>query len=671
MKTRLILILASLLCAAILRAQTATVTFRVPIEIAAHYFSVNQYVFNPETNLTEPVGRTVTYAGLNDPNFGAGTYLEFTAEITTDENSHAFWLVDSLTGAESEHFEVTPLNPLIVSPTWYDSSGHPNTFFAISSLREYHTLCLKSNTGIVFPVQASAPLYLDVPDGQGGTTPLYYALSNAWAQVPSNEYYGTSFQLLDLTAAQSAPVDTANLANPAVSWTPLSGGLPTVVVRILLGNAEAGNSFVLHPSGGALQSLSTASVTVAGVARVAVEGTAGLGGSVTLVRSDGVSSPTVALAQSGNVLDWSGYFPADYMPTWASTQFRAGGWRAGHTFTVRHANGVQVPLSFPATPTGHVSIPNSAGQVSDRAFFEAYVDVDQKQDWILFDESYSQNLGRVTSAGDGPEAWHVAPPEGKVSLNIPNWRKGHTLVLEQYGVNSPVSVEADYTAAGTFLTGTRYSQQDTPTPRTYSFQFVPALASGNPTQPFTVRDVTAGDAFDCGISERSPAEWYGPPELLTLTLNQSRWSHELYLRHFDGTQFPVQRRNLQGGWFLNAQGQGVFSSFGVFDGLSWHHTLIDFAVFDRTTSEMAGTNATELANWGTNNTDTDGDGWSDWYELLHGTIPVVWDTDGDGVRDGLDAFPLDPTRSAWGPNPSDHTPPVITLTAPAGGTLTP
>jgi hypothetical protein len=43
--------------------------------------------------------------------------------------------------------------------------------------------------------------------------------------------------------------------------------------------------------------------------------------------------------------------------------------------------------------------------------------------------------------------------------------------------------------------------------------------------------------------------------------------------------------------------------------------------------------------------DTDGDGWSDWYEVnISHTDPNNPDTDGDGVIDSLDKFPLDPTR---------------------------
>jgi len=73
-----------------------------------------------------------------------------------------------------------------------------------------------------------------------------------------------------------------------------------------------------------------------------------------------------------------------------------------------------------------------------------------------------------------------------------------------------------------------------------------------------------------------------------------------------------------------------------------------------------------------NSNDVDGDGLSNAYEISIGTNPFSADTDGDGVPDGSDAFPLDPTRSSLpSPNPSDHTPPTITLRKPAGATLLP
>ena len=44
-------------------------------------------------------------------------------------------------------------------------------------------------------------------------------------------------------------------------------------------------------------------------------------------------------------------------------------------------------------------------------------------------------------------------------------------------------------------------------------------------------------------------------------------------------------------------------------------------------------------------TDADDDGLTDYGEFLRGTDPFVVDTDGDGVFDGADAFPLDPAES--------------------------
>jgi hypothetical protein len=63
--------------------------------------------------------------------------------------------------------------------------------------------------------------------------------------------------------------------------------------------------------------------------------------------------------------------------------------------------------------------------------------------------------------------------------------------------------------------------------------------------------------------------------------------------------------------------------------------------------------------------DSDGDGVPNAEELRRGTDPLRADTDGDGVPDGVDCFPLDPTRSTCPVDPQDHTPPVVTLLEPA------
>ena len=70
--------------------------------------------------------------------------------------------------------------------------------------------------------------------------------------------------------------------------------------------------------------------------------------------------------------------------------------------------------------------------------------------------------------------------------------------------------------------------------------------------------------------------------------------------------------------------------------------------------------------------DTDGDGILNGAEIGNGTNPLFTDSDGDGVNDGIDSFPLDPTR--WnmpGGSAGDLTPPVITLIEPVGAVLVP
>jgi alpha-tubulin suppressor-like RCC1 family protein len=72
------------------------------------------------------------------------------------------------------------------------------------------------------------------------------------------------------------------------------------------------------------------------------------------------------------------------------------------------------------------------------------------------------------------------------------------------------------------------------------------------------------------------------------------------------------------------------------------------------------------------NPDTDGDGLTNAAELQKGTDPFIADTDRDGTTDGSDCHPLDNTQTTCGTsNPSDTTPPTITLDEPPGATPLP
>lgn len=67
--------------------------------------------------------------------------------------------------------------------------------------------------------------------------------------------------------------------------------------------------------------------------------------------------------------------------------------------------------------------------------------------------------------------------------------------------------------------------------------------------------------------------------------------------------------------------------------------------------------------------DSDADGVSDAVELLRGTSPTLWDSDGDGFGDGVDALPLDPlVQAALNSTSGDVDKPTLILETPANAT---
>jgi hypothetical protein len=141
------------------------------------------------------------------------------------------------------------------------------------------------------------------------------------------------------------------------------------------------------------------------------------------------------------------------------------------------------------------------------------------------------------------------------------------------------------------------------------------------------------------------------------------------------------------GWFLSTNGAQYLKSAG------W--ALFDAAVKWATAGDADGDGLTtfEEALYGTDpskadtnddgirdgdairlglsptNPDMDGDGVTNLVERQNGTDPFNPDTDGDGVWDGVDAYPLDPTRSSIPSDPTPSAPPNICVSEPGGASL--
>jgi alpha-tubulin suppressor-like RCC1 family protein len=182
----------------------------------------------------------------------------------------------------------------------------------------------------------------------------------------------------------------------------------------------------------------------------------------------------------------------------------------------------------------------------------------------------------------------------------------------------------------------------TPAPQLVSDLMAPvAIAAGgthslaiNPDGSIVAFGSGKGLGDGVGTSSQTPVASSG----LTLATNTSLSSDA------DGDGLNGWREYLNGSDPLNNDTNGN----GIYDGV-----------------EAVGVNAP-------NNPDTDSDGLANWVEVQAGTDPFNLDSDGDEVNDGADAFPLDPTRSSPpSGNPSDTTPPTITLTEPTNAVLVP
>ncbi len=109
------------------------------------------------------------------------------------------------------------------------------------------------------------------------------------------------------------------------------------------------------------------------------------------------------------------------------------------------------------------------------------------------------------------------------------------------------------------------------------------------------------------------------------------------------------------------------------DGLSgWAESqyTCDPLVFD-TNGDGLGDGASVNVGLSCSNPDLDGDGLTNTDELGFGTSPWDADSDDDGSIDGADCAPLDPTRWECPVDPSDTTPPTITILEPADATPLP
>ena len=143
---------------------------------------------------------------------------------------------------------------------------------------------------------------------------------------------------------------------------------------------------------------------------------------------------------------------------------------------------------------------------------------------------------------------------------------------------------------------------------------------------------------------------------LHANISSTRWANQLVVRTQNGAEFTIKKNRTVGDLSQSAYGYIYFNSYGYFDSEADYYPSLPFAIYDATRGEylaLDGEAATGGIPWvipgssgqfsvvtRSDETDSDADGWPDYYERQIGTNPYATDTDGDGIADPQDEDPL-------------------------------
>ncbi len=579
------------------------------------------------------IGASAAHFGLADYN-GLATHLSIWADvdlgvaISDDTNGDFFHMQ---TGAFND-----PDQRLV---QWFredGSTGVPSAsdrqFFLIGEGRATHGFLLEQPGGAFYLAQVGSvvPGTANLPGGPRRELSSLFDPSAA------------DFWILDLTTLQRSSSHTLDLA--LASWVPYTAPLPTRYFRFFLDGQETGRTFTLHSRspGGSEQLQSVIAeplnsftlysdvgyfdeegtlytmdhlygpITVPN-GSASFEGQIGLGMEFWLTRdADGAASPRRLVAPSGAPhASLLGAFPPlpppttrvpvrvpDPSETWLAYCYAPDG------------NGTYLDDSFPITPENWTTLYSydDSGQVDfTLQVISGYVEIPLGASVAFL---YTTD-GMNQVAGTDAVVWtptHEQPPEllpGTLVLEVFGGRKDHQFFLEQpdslgnwqtffsFTPGDPawqigdgwttVSYTNDFGAqvtvnVGNYVADNQYAWFQDAENLLYEISRVTIAYNSN--RPFRIRDVTTGETAPEGVTNLG--RWFPPQSGKSLKLSSSRWGHDLWLVHPDGSESQVVQNATQGSIQLTASGASWWTDYYWFDASVPWHGFLPWRLEDRT-----------------------------------------------------------------------------------------
>lgn len=444
---------------------------------------------------------------------------------------------------------------------------------------------------------------------------------------------GLPFWIMDLSMHELAPMNTAQPGSEG--WTLDASQYPLRSLVICFDPAEDGHSFTVHRRavGGPEMRTSAVAAYGSGFALPYFDVAVGQGMECWVTRdADGAASPVVSMLAIGANAAWdlSGLFPA-LPPQTTRIDVRLPlppeEWVMAHA-SASMSGSYSVGLTVDSIPSLYSY--DDYGVVNGSfSYATAHADLpaDAASWWL-----YNYQTGATLSGTDAVDwsGWNPAHPQppninpNSLFIVLYGGRKDHQLSVLQPDANgnevavftfvptdpawstgdgfATFAMTNDFGATITIPVG-HYSTEDLHVSfeeQEYTLHGVSCFTVAyDANKPFRLRDDTLGDYAPANTGNLPI--WYPEPSGKNLQISSSRWGHDLWLAHPDGSAWPLVQNATQGIIQLTASGATWWTDYYYFDATVPWHGFLPWRLEDRDTGEITAfyqpAAAPDLVNW--------------------------------------------------------------------------